>query len=82
MDLIRRMTAIAAPTSAPSLPAPVVSGYDKDAADGFGALLAQAGGAASNDKASSPRDTKGADTRADSSKAASCRSWFAERAGE
>ncbi len=47
------MTAIAAPASVlPSAPAPA-GGYDKDAAEGFGALLAQTAGAnASNDKAS------------------------------
>ena len=62
------MTAIAAPASVqPSAPAPA-GGYDKDAAEGFGALLAQAAGAA-NDKATndktSPRDARDADKSAD-----------------
>ncbi|HWU12398.1 MAG TPA: flagellar hook-length control protein FliK, partial [Caulobacter sp.] len=50
------MTAIAAPASVlPTAPTPA-GGYDKDAAEGFGALLA-ANANASNDKASSDKAT-------------------------
>jgi hypothetical protein len=61
------MTAIAAPTSVlPSAPASA-GGYDKDAAEGFGALLAQTGSAnAANDKdLHARRRDKAADKAAD-----------------
>ncbi len=54
------MTAIAAPASVlPSAPA-LASGYDKDAAEGFGALLAQAGSAGASDDKAATRDVRDA----------------------
>src|ERR1700749_3381400 len=75
----RRMTAIAAPASVlPAAPA-MAGGYDKDAAEGFGALLAQAGSAnAANDKVST-RDTKAQDNKASNAKAADAK---ADRASD
>ncbi|MBW8859464.1 MAG: flagellar hook-length control protein FliK, partial [Caulobacter sp.] len=59
------MTAIAAPASVlPSAPAPA-GGYDKDAAEGFGALLAQAGSARASDDKAAARDVRDADKASD-----------------